>query len=720
MVAFAFHDNEIVSSPLVIVNGTTKVNRGTIQFTNNANKVFPPQTFEVNEGQFKAYVHVSEGVNNFEVEVYANGVIDPYGFGAFNGKPKVSEKGHLVLNYKQLNNKPVHLCLIVAKDSTGTYDLPAYKRQRGEQANLQTAIKRLKVAARMMQAFTQDEMRRVGFSNRSFQFVEETVLHQGIFGYNVESPTPHQEVKIHVLRSPLTVAELRDPDIAQQNPKGTRTGELFGHANHLVLHTPEIFKTYKDGDTPIQAACIYLDSHYDAKLDMILTHAALGGGTNEVKLAIFGSHGLHSWPVNFAQITPSFLDATHLGKDVANDCGECGTSWECCNITMGAFMHEIGHSFGSPHQESGVMLRDYVWWNRSFMTRELESLKRNTRGDMIGRDGTWSNSCHWHDTDLMRYFYHDSFSIPVDEQDPGFRKTFTTTMKPNRSYRDSGGAPTSYLTPNNGVMVLCDSGIFMVEICSGDLARVHHDYLPKSYRGTGLQQEIMLDYEQCYQELKLRKNDAGENFDIRVLSVAGDLYILDFKKYCSSKDNVIKGDFGLGRGELTGIRGQLLGNKKDKPEQVIGLDLNQVEKIHIYHGGALDGIRFFFRSSEPSQSAPPVPPRNYLDKLSRKLKDRSLTPTGSNLAMKSVLIGNEKPDYSEFVLQPGEKIVKFRVMNGAWIDAVQFQTDRRSSDMYGNAAGGHLTTLEVPHGFEIIGMYGYCGSWLDGLGIIYK
>lgn len=718
MVQFSFRDNEVVSSPLVIVSGTTNVSRGAIQFTNNGNKVFPPQVFEVNDGHFKALVHVSEGSNDFKIEVFDNGSVDPHGFAAFNGQPHVADKGRLQLHFNQLpQNKPVHLCLILGKDSNGSYDLPAYKRQRGEQANLDTAIRKLKVAGRLMQAFTQDEFRRLGMSNRSFQFVEETVLHQGIFGYNVESPTPHQEVKIHVLRSPMTVAELRNPDFAQQNPKGKKTGELFGHANHIVLHTPEIFSRYKQGNTAMQVACVYLDSTYDAKMDMILTHAALGGGSNEIKLAVFGSHGLHSWPTSFAQVTPAFLDATHLGKDVANDCGECGTSWECCNITMGAFMHEIGHSFGSPHQESGVMLRDYIWWNRSFMTRELENLKRNTKGEIIRRDGTWSRACHWHDTDLMRYFYHDSFSIPVDDRDLGLRKVYSTTMKPDNSYSEAGGSPTSFPNHRNGVNILCDSGIYMVEFCSGDLARVHHDYLPKSYRGPGLQHEIELDFDECFRELKKHKGDADDRFGVRVLSVAGDLYIDDLKKLCSAEESKIRGDFGRGNATITGFRGQLMGHKKDKPEQVIGLDMGQVEKIRIYHGGALDGIRFFF-STSGSSGAPPVPARNYLDKLSRKLKEHTIAPKYA-MAQKSALIGNEKPEYSEFVLGLGEQLTRINIRHGGWIDAVQFQTNKRRSDTYGNATGGLLSLLEVPRGFNIIGLYGYCGAWLDGIGVVY-
>ena len=44
----------------------------------------------------------------------------------------------------------------------------------------------------------------------------------------------------------------------------------------------------------------------------------------------------------FPLVTPSFLDATHLTTtEVANDCNECGTSWECLNICLGAFYTKL-------------------------------------------------------------------------------------------------------------------------------------------------------------------------------------------------------------------------------------------------------------------------------------------------------------------------------------------------------------------------------------------
>lgn len=47
-------------------------------------------------------------------------------------------------------------------------------------------------------------------------------------------------------------------------------------------------------------------------------------------------------------------------------------------------------------------------------------------------------------------------------------------------------------------------------------------------------------------------------------------------------------------------------------------------------------------------------------------------------------------------------------------------TKGRASPMLGNANGGHLSSLATPGPeFHIVGMYGYTGSWMDGLGLIY-
>ncbi|CAX42779.1 putative zinc metalloproteinase, putative [Candida dubliniensis CD36] len=731
-ILFNYQNDEIVSSPTVIVSGSTstKLYRGVISFTSNQNKVFPPQYFEVNNGNFKAIIHVSPGERNvFQVDISDNGFINNFGFAEYsNGRrPNVVDSGTLTLYFNPLpQNKPIHLCLIRGRDSNNTYDMPGYKLQRGEVPTLENAIKKLKVAGRLMQAFTQDEMRSAGFSNRSFQFVEETVHDQTIFGYKVNSPTPHQEIKIHVLTSPKTVAELRSPDLAQQNPNAKDSGGLFNHAIDLVKDTPEIFN--QRNGTAVQCACMYLDSTWQNNL--ILTHAALGGGTSEVKMAIFGSHGLHSYPQNFPLVTPSFLDATHLTTaEVANDCNECGTSWECLNICLGAYLHEIGHSLGCPHQVDGVMLRDYVLLNRSFMTRENECLRTKSQGQIIAENGTWPKICHWNRLDLIRFLYHDSFSLPIDN----FGKIHSTTWSPDDSYQKDS-ALNVYPSPSNGSIVTLSSGIFLIEVITDDLARYHIEFLPREYGGSGLRPNVLLDFNNLYNELRSRKNDAKDEFSVRILSLGGDLNIDNFKEHCSEHSKeVIESDFGLNRGRINGFKSPLLGRTDDLRMEIVGFNIKTIYKVRVYHGGALDGMKFYYKSASSSNGgAPKIPKRDYLSKIvhgkfdfsSQRHHDQSpqqLTNISSGEEDRTALVGNETDNYSDFNLNPNEYITFFNFRDGAWMDAVQFGTNQgRLSPFFGKDDGGHLSRLDVPGDkFEIVGMYFYLNQWLRGLGIIY-
>lgn len=710
MVEFNYN-NEVVSSPTVIVSGRTHVLKGIIQFVNNGNKVYPPLVFEVNNGQFKAILHVSPGEpNNYDVNVYDSGYIDWQGFA--RDLRNVADRGSLTLHYNELpENKPIHFCVILGRDSDGRYDMPKYKLQRGEVANLDTAIQRLKVAGRLMQAFTQDEFHRLGLSNRTFPFVEESTHSQRVFGYDLDSTVPHNEVKIHVIRSPKTVEELRNPDYAQQNPDAKDNGFLFSHAIDLVYNS-DMIKPYRERNTPIQCAVMYLDSTWNGRY--ITTHAALGGGTGEVKMAVFGSHGLHSYPLNFLQVGPGFVDDTRLSKDeVANDCDQCSTSWECFNICLGAQMHEIGHLLGSPHQTDGVMLRDYIWWNRLFMTREAYCDRDKSTEQIIGSNGEFAQTCHWNIRDIIRYFHHDSFTIPVDKNDPGFGKIHDTYMNPT----DLGPIPSIFIIEPGVVSVRSQSGVFMVELVGDDLARYHIAYYPKSYGGNGLQHELYFNFDELNHHFHKSWDQASDNFSIRIMSCAGDLYIDNFKNSCyPSQDSVIRSDFGLGRGVIDGYKGQLLGSPNGDMS-FIGVDFSRVYKVRIHHGDALDGITFFMSEGTGSLQ-PPVPKRNYLHKLVGGSKEQNFM---SNVASGEVTVGRTSGQSTDFDLQPGERVSKLHFRSGQWIDAVQVETDNgRTSPMCGNVNGGLLATLAAPTPLhQIIGFYAYAGQWLDGIGVIY-
>lgn len=129
-------------------------------------------------------------------------------------------------------------------------------------------------------------------------------------------------------------------------------------------------------------AVLILDSTWDASMQLLRGHAAIGmGGPGRLSLGVMGSHWLWSAPSSLSDVTRAFLDEEQTDETCCvNDLRECGTAWETLNIGSGAWMHEVGHALNNPHWPSGVMARGYVEFNRAFMTREGRSSRTGSRG----------------------------------------------------------------------------------------------------------------------------------------------------------------------------------------------------------------------------------------------------------------------------------------------------------------------------------------------------
>ena len=194
-------------------------------------------------------------------------------------------------------------------------------------------------------------MYRNKLGRRVFRIEEEWIT--GTSNYrDRETGTMRSEARIHVVRCDKTVAELRDLDLAQQNPDAKRAGELFSIASEAVSKYFNPLPGQKQ-----YVSVLLLDAHWDKAAKMITGHAALGGGGGAIQLAIFGSQALQSYPSSIEEVVPAFSDCTPTDANyVANDCNESGSSWEAACIGIGAHMHETGHLFGCPHQQSGIMV----------------------------------------------------------------------------------------------------------------------------------------------------------------------------------------------------------------------------------------------------------------------------------------------------------------------------------------------------------------------------
>ncbi|VEU23336.1 DEKNAAC104731 [Brettanomyces naardenensis] len=637
---------------------------------------FPPQYYEVVDGYFKAYLHLGPGSNTINLK-HIEGGWDQNGYAAPKQGGKTYGEAAVTITYEPLNKHgefqvpKIHLCVLVGKDSNGNFDCPKQSMYQGN--GLDTAVRKLRVAGRLMQAFTLDEMSKNGVGKRCFQFVEEDVP-STISRQDLANHATRSQIKIHVIRSKHTVAELRDMNYAQQNGKAKEAGKLFDFALEALKDSGGDFSDSATNQIPALAAVLILDAHWSKKQNTILAHAALGGGTDRIKLAIFGSHGLHSWPMDWESIYRGYTDCSRLSTDeVANDCNECSSRWECLCVTLGAFMHEIGHSLGCPHQENGVMLRDYVTMDRKFLSKERYSIrtKRSEWSPVLTKDEPG-----WNRLDIIRFLYHPAFTLAQDFNDPSFKPPVVLANQGMKLPDGVDKGPNFIVINQDTLDVQSETGIYLVECHVGEWSRLHYEYIPTFYNGMGPQRSVRLNYSIMQQQLSPEWR--GKPIKLEVLTMGfGQNSVDDLQGYLASHSQGIQLEGGR-----IGRKSDTFGLNGGRPVQALFPPGKQVAQIRVTHGMALDGFDIIFD-----------------DRFCARF-------------------GNAKSHYSDFYLGKGEQLIGIAVHSGAWVDGIQFITNKQTSPLYGGS-GGSLHKFMVPSGTSILGFYGNMGDWCNKIGVIY-
>lgn len=523
--------------------------------------------------------------------------------------------------------------ILMGKDSPGTFDAVPERVQR-EGNGLDTAIRKFRMAAYLWQAFTGEQMHRNGFGRRCFRFEEEWQT-GSLTGRDLESGQMRNEAKVHVIRSTKTVKELRDLNRAQQNQKATDRGDLFSIANEAVL---DYFKPRKGQKQYVSV--LLLDAHWDTKSKTITGHAALGGGVGDIQLGIFGSQALQSYPTSIEEVVPAFSDCTKTNtKFVANDCNESGSNWEAANIGIGAHLHETGHMLGCPHQESGIMLRDYVKLSRTFLCREPYSTRTKAPGLRICLP---KDECTWHRLDTLRFRYHPCFRLPTDGP------------------LGTDDSVHVWAVDNGKVIVTAPNGVAFVEIFAEGDDLCHHwiDYgNTGGHSSSGLPRQITLSENDLKSQLSEEKRNKRIRFTAH--SAGQGWHTVEDYSLLKSKTAVVK----LSNGQ-SGFRGSKLGESRQdgsRPQEVILesalMQTKLLTSIKVYHGFAVDGMEFFYEDST------------------------------------SQLFGRRggKAGGSEFMFDTrrGEILLGFYLRAGLWIDGLEILTSLgRRSGVYGNPNGG--------------------------------
>lgn len=545
-----------------IADPTQQVMDGTLTVS-RLDEGFPATYWPVCDSHFKALLHLAPGPNRLRFD-FASPKL------ATNGGSNPMHSSYLTINMIPLNNvPPLHMAVLLAKDSPATFDSPP-ARIAAEGNDLDLAKRKFRMAAYLWQAFTGEQMWRNKLGRRCFR-IEEEWQTGTLSQRDYESGTMRNEAKIHIIRCDKTVAELRDLDLAQQNPHAKRAGDLFSIAMEAVKGYFKPLPGQKQ-----YVSVLILDAHWDVNAKMITGHAALGGGSGELQLAICGSQALHSYPSSIEEVVPAFTDCTKIDTDfVANDCNESGSNWEAANIGIGAHMHETGHLFGCPHQESGVMLRDYVRLNRTFTSREPFSTRTNsTAGLVLPKD-----ECGWHRLDVLRFRSHPCFRLP---NDPPLNPDNTVQVWP---------------VDNGNVMITAATGVSFIEIFTegDDLCRAWIEYGDGNSSGSGpLQRQIVLTETDL--RSRLSEDKKKHKLKLSIFSYGqGNHQIADFG-LLASKASTLK----LSNGQVA-FRGSKLGFSQmegTQPQEVIfssAVQQNQLLlQVKVYHGFALDGIEFVY------------------------------------------------------------------------------------------------------------------------------
>jgi hypothetical protein len=311
-----FRGGETVRFPVVLLRGATDAAGATVLRVTNAQNPRPDgsNTAPIAAGgRFKALVALVPGVNHLRL--------------SSDGAP--GPAGRLTLTYRPMTTSyRVNVVYVVAEDGDTRYPTQKADDRQNYRDKLDTAVK-------LMQTFTAERMNDVGMGRRTF-------------GLEFDKDG---KVVVHTVRYPAPTWTLR-----------AKTGnELYG------LFYDWVGRRFPMTHNKNLVVMGFTD--YDPAAKQPRGHTALGGGG----MGLFGSNGMFAWPDSLRDVHRTFGDATPVDDTrVWDDTAGRGTLWALASTTIGAILHEMGHTFGLPHSPDGesIMSRGFDHFNRAFVNAE--------------------------------------------------------------------------------------------------------------------------------------------------------------------------------------------------------------------------------------------------------------------------------------------------------------------------------------------------------------
>ncbi|EFW20294.1 hypothetical protein D8B26_003301 [Coccidioides posadasii str. Silveira] len=625
---------------------------------NLLNESFPPTTWPVRGSHFKALLHLAPGPNKVRLDFFSQKVPNA-----------TAHQSTISVNYlPMINCPPLHLVILLGKDSNGQFDTPSEKALKGEDS-LDVAIRKFRMAAYLWQAFTQEQMFRNNFARRSFRFEEEWQTGT-LSSRDAASNQMRNEAKIHLVRCDKTVDELRKLGAEQRPDTPPSENELFKVAKEAIS---QYFMQKRDQKFYVTA--LILDSHWNSDIRSVAGHAAVGFADDDISLAIFGSHGLHSYPSCIEEVVPAFTDCTRTNTNLlANPNNECGSYWEMASANIGAHLREIGRLFGCDGRESGIMSRDYLRFNRSFTSWEPFCTRTKEQGLRLclAQDET-----NWHRLDALRFRLHPCFRHPSDPP-----------ACPNRSLQ--------VWPVDAGKIVLTSmAGIAFIEIfADGDeICTAYFDYMNGDLGNSssnGMPKQITITEDGIRARLPDNRKKA-KRLKLVIFSSSLHSHIVEDLSQLKSKSSLVK----LSNNQV-GYRSNMLGTHSfpgSVPEDLI-LDFAVIQtklltSLKVYHDPfSISGIEFC-----------------YEDATTQFFGNRDSQSTNT----------------SEYVLdtRKGELLTGFYVRATQKVEGIGVITNMgKINGVCGNATAGIGHTLIAPRGYKIAGVSGTFSESIDTFSLI--
>ena len=322
-------DHSTVRYPVVLLRGKVPENRETLQI-----RVGEKESQVVrHQDHFKALVELTKGENLIQLK---------------SSEP--NEQIELHITYEPQTN-PHYVRLVWLTDSSGNTDYAT-----PDDDTTQDYVSRMQTAATLMQTFTAEKMHDLGLPRKTFRLERD------------EQGRPI----VHTLKGD------READYYYSIDDRKWWQEIYqwinkNHSDPMAKNMVLAAYTRKDPDTgELQA------------------HTALGGGN----LGLFGSASIFSWPTNIEDAVTIFqddsaIDATRVHDDSAGR----RTVWGLASTTIGATLHEMGHTFDLPHctDRLGIMTRGFDHFNRAFtFTDPTSGVNRRPRNFGIKNEAYFS------------------------------------------------------------------------------------------------------------------------------------------------------------------------------------------------------------------------------------------------------------------------------------------------------------------------------------------